>query len=333
MPKVSVVLITLNAGEFLGPAVDSILAQSFRDFEVIAIDSASSDGTRERLAGVGDPRLRPVDLPCPCGVALPRNLGIALAQGELIAVMDADDVMHPERLARQAAFLDANPDIQVLGSSFVLMRGAERQERRQPAEDGVIKARLVNVNGNAMHDPTVMMRADFLREHALGYPPLETDASHGLWLDCLRAGARFANLEEPLLFYRRHGRNHTVLKAERMQRTKRSLRVAVLQTLLPDLPSSDCADIARVMEERRALGLLEATAGLRAIERADRIRLCAHGADRDALMAVLAYHHGRVARLLEAAIKGEGAADPGPAAGHADDDGGAATPPGPVTRR
>ena len=111
MPRVSIVLPTYNAADYLAEMIDSALRQTFEDFEFLIIDSASSDTTAEIVRGYDDSRITFTELPFVCEGAIKRNLGISQATGDYIAMMDADDIMVPERLEKQVAFLDENPDI------------------------------------------------------------------------------------------------------------------------------------------------------------------------------------------------------------------------------
>lgn len=299
MPKVSVVMPVLDPGPFFERALGSTLAQSFGDLELIAVDSGSTDGTRERLAAETDPRLHVIDLPGRCGPATPANLAIALARGEYIAFMDADDEMHPERLARQVAFLDATPEVDCLGSTFTLVREGRRSPRTQPAGDARIKAMLLNCNGNAIHNPTVMLRAAFLQDRGLGYPTILTDHDHALWVAMAKAGATFANLEDDLLTYNRHATNYTARHAEMYRWGKAPIRAELLLALYPDLTALEAGAIAGLMTERASHGLAEACAGMRAVERVTRMAGCALGADHAVAVQILRYHHGRAAGALK----------------------------------
>ena len=106
-PRISVLLPVWNGERFLPAAVASILAQSFTDFELLAVDGGSTDRTLEILAGFRDPRIR--ILPAPPGIVAALNLGLASARGEWIARQDADDLSRPERLAVQWAAVQRNP--------------------------------------------------------------------------------------------------------------------------------------------------------------------------------------------------------------------------------
>ncbi|RMG28363.1 MAG: glycosyltransferase family 2 protein, partial [Gammaproteobacteria bacterium] len=125
-PRVSILLPVRNAADRLGPCLDSIAAQTLRDYELLCIDDHSCDGTRALLVARSrrDPRLRILDSPGR-GIVAALNHGLVHARGAFIARMDADDRMHRERLARQWAFLRAHPELELVGSRVrILPAGA-----------------------------------------------------------------------------------------------------------------------------------------------------------------------------------------------------------------
>jgi hypothetical protein len=115
-PCVSVVMAVRDGARFLRQALDSVLGQTLRDLELVVVDDGSVDGSRAVLASCLDPRLIRLENPVPLGLAASLNRGVAVARAELIARQDADDVSHPERLARQVAALHARPDLALLGT-------------------------------------------------------------------------------------------------------------------------------------------------------------------------------------------------------------------------
>ena len=117
MPTVSVIMSAYNAEAFLREALDSILAQTFEDFELIVVDDGSVDRTLEILAEYTDPRLRVIQNRCNLGAGAARNQGLRVARGKYFAVQDADDASVPDRLALQVAYLDAHPDVGLIGST------------------------------------------------------------------------------------------------------------------------------------------------------------------------------------------------------------------------
>jgi glycosyltransferase involved in cell wall biosynthesis len=117
---VSVIMPVYNAGAFLEPAVQSVLAQTLTDFEFLAIDDGSRDGSYEYLQRVNDPRMRVARNERNLGACATLNRLIEMARGRYLARMDADDVIYAQRLARQVAALEADPAIDVLGCGSVI---------------------------------------------------------------------------------------------------------------------------------------------------------------------------------------------------------------------
>jgi len=109
-PGLSVIIPTYNRAPLVKEAVASVLAQTWRDFEVLVVDDASRDGTAEALAAFGS-RIRLLRSPSRLGVAAARNLGISAARGQWLAFLDSDDLWRPEKLARQMAYLAGLPEL------------------------------------------------------------------------------------------------------------------------------------------------------------------------------------------------------------------------------
>ena len=121
-PRVSVVMPIYNGAAFLASSIDSVLAQTIPDFELILVDDGSTDGTAEiiRDYAARDARIVPVAKPN-SGIADTLNRGLAVARGEWVARLDSDDLMVPERLERQLAFMAANPDAIAAGSYYEII--------------------------------------------------------------------------------------------------------------------------------------------------------------------------------------------------------------------
>jgi glycosyltransferase involved in cell wall biosynthesis len=199
MPKVSVLLPTYNNETTLGAAIDSILGQTFADFELLVIDDASSDGTPALLAKYTDPRLRIIRNETNLKIVAALNSGLDQAKGDYIARMDADDISLPKRFALQCAYLDSHPPIGVVGS-WIEIFGTQRVSyiHRCPATHDEIIAASFFVN--PMAHPTVMMRRSALAgaHYATDYPYAE---DWELWCRLMET-LRFANMQEVLVRYR-----------------------------------------------------------------------------------------------------------------------------------
>ena len=155
--KVSVVMPVRDGERFVAEAIGSVLGQTVSDLELIVVDDGSTDSTPALLAGVADPRVRVLTQP-PSGLAPALNAGCAEAAAPVIARMDADDVALPDRLEWQLAFLDAHPDVALLGGGIVLVDEEGREFDREPAA-----AAPALVDRNDLVHGTVVMRTESFR--------------------------------------------------------------------------------------------------------------------------------------------------------------------------
>jgi hypothetical protein len=189
---------------FVVEAVESVLAQTERDLELIVVDDGSSDSTPRLLAEITNPRVRVLTQE-PRGLAPALNAGCAVATAAVIARMDADDVALPDRLERQLAYLDANPDVALVAGGIVLIDERGREFDREPG-----RATLAGRN-DIVHG-TVAMRTSAFRE--LGGYRLDQAEDYDLWL---RFQERYgvAAIEEPVIRYRFHPGQFSVTKLER----------------------------------------------------------------------------------------------------------------------
>ncbi len=205
-PVVSVVLPVYNAARYLPAALASILAQTWRDFELIAVNDGSTDGSAAVLEAFAarDPRLRVCHRPN-TGITGALNHGLGLARGEFIARMDADDEAAPTRFAAQVARLRADPRLVALGSAVTFMDAAGHPVKAfpRPCDHAAIERALLDGDGGAMIHPAVMLRAAAVRAVG-GYRP---EALHvedlDLFLRLARVGL-LANLPTDELRYRVH---------------------------------------------------------------------------------------------------------------------------------
>jgi hypothetical protein len=204
-PALSVLMPARNAAPFLAAAVDSILGQTYGDFELIVVDDGSTDATAALLADYAglDRRVRMLAGP-PVGVSAALNRAAAAAAAPILVRMDADDVSLPGRFRCQRDYLDRHPEVGVVGSAFAVIDAGGRRllGRRPPTDDAAIRRHLLAGESVVAH-PSVAMRADLFKR-AGGYRstfPAAQDLD--LWLRLL-PNTRFANLPDELLLYRLH---------------------------------------------------------------------------------------------------------------------------------
>ncbi|MFL5340331.1 MAG: glycosyltransferase family 2 protein [Gemmataceae bacterium] len=215
IPRVSVVLPVHNGERFLAEALDSVLTQTFDDFELLAIDDGSADRTPEILAGYAakDRRVRIV-ANGKQGFAQALNSGIELARGDYIARMDADDICLPQRFARQVQFLDANRNITACGSDVEVFEPRRVGDYRLPRSSDAVRCHLLFYC--ALSHPTVMMRTKDIRDLDPVYrPEYGGTCDFDLWCRLDRGGLRMANIPEVLVRYRRHAAQITTSDGDR----------------------------------------------------------------------------------------------------------------------
>lgn len=207
-PEVSVLMPCFNVEDTVDAAVESVLAGDFSDFELVAVDDGSTDGTADRLNwwSSQDARVRVLSRPHR-GIIDTLNVGLAACRGEFIARMDSDDWSWPERLGKQRDFLREHGDIALVGCQ---VEGFPRNKVRQGFQayldwlNGLVSTedihREIFVESPVVH-PSVMLRRDWLdrvghyQEH--GWPE-----DYDLWLRLHVAGARLAKVPQTLLSWR-----------------------------------------------------------------------------------------------------------------------------------
>jgi glycosyltransferase involved in cell wall biosynthesis len=205
--RVSVVIPCYNGARYLREALDSALAQTHGDVEILVADDGSTDDSVAIATSYGT-RIRCLRQPN-AGPSAARNLALRAASGEYVALLDADDLHHPTKLARQVAVLQARPEIGVVYCGWRLVddTGRELPERGWPAVEGDVLERLVL--GNLVHPVTVLMRRDLV-DRVGGFDercPVNEDWD--LFLRAGRQGARWACVDEALCDYRLHpGQSH-----------------------------------------------------------------------------------------------------------------------------
>ena len=208
-PAISVILPVYNAEAYVREAVESILAQTFTDFELIAINDGSTDdsGAILRKLAARDTHIVLVERSND-GLVSALNKGLEIARADLIARMDADDVAMPERFALQHARMSQEPELVVLGSFIRVMdKTGDIIHLSEYPLTPKATARCLERGGCPVANPAVMMRRDAVLK-AGGYRKAFSHAEdYDLWLRMSDLGYTIANLPQPLLNYRWHGAN------------------------------------------------------------------------------------------------------------------------------
>lgn len=194
-----------NGEAFLREAIDSILTQTYRDFEFVIYDDCSTDRTPEIIQSYKDSRIvsrRNID-----NQGLTRNLadGVARSEADYIVRMDADDIAYPQRLEKQLEWMDAHTEVSIMGTpvSYFHRIPGDGGISYEPYGNEIIKAYLF-ISFTLKH-PTIIIRRQHLIDNSLNYnPDFRYSQDHTLYFDCIRSGLQFANYSEPLLYMRSH---------------------------------------------------------------------------------------------------------------------------------
>ena len=194
-----------NKAPFLKEALDSIFAQTFTDFEIIAVDDKSTDESLQVLRSIEDPRLKVVELERNVGHPGATQTAFEQSQGEYIIRCDADDLSHPERFAKQVAFMDAHPEIGMSGGALQLF-GDSDGVWKFPLDNDACQAQVLFTT--PVPDGASIIRRSVLVRNHIGFkntwPRVAAD-----WLFMLDMAdvSRFGNIPEIVLYYRRGEQN------------------------------------------------------------------------------------------------------------------------------
>lgn len=217
-PRVSVLMPAYDAAPYLPAAIESLLGQSFGDFELIVIDDGSTDATPEILAGIDDPRLIVLRQPDNRGYVPALNRALEEARGEYVARQDADDVSLPGRLAAQVEALDRDLGLVLVGTGYrtVDVTGDPLASHQPPTGDAAIRWQMLF--HNAFVHSSVMFRRRALDRAGLRYDASYVPAEdYRLWSQLLEEG-RGANLPQPLAGHRKHAEQISERQADRQRR-------------------------------------------------------------------------------------------------------------------
>jgi glycosyltransferase involved in cell wall biosynthesis len=209
-PVISVITSCYNASKYLCEAVDSVINQTFKDFEYILIDDGSIDETAEIIRGYArkDNRIVVIEK-ANTGLTDSLNVGLRTAKGTWIARLDADDVALCKRFETQINFLTYNPKIVLLGSACFVIDDTGRYIKRKsyPTENDILCKRLEN-NGTTFPHSSVLFRTDLARRLGGYRIRLEGAEDRDLWLR-LSVNGKIASLDEPLIKLRKHSESIT----------------------------------------------------------------------------------------------------------------------------
>lgn len=219
-PKISVVMPVYNGERYLAEAIESILNQTFRDYEFIIVYDKSKDNSLQIIKSyiMKDNRIKLIELDNK-GLVYSLNTGVDLARGKYIARMDADDISLPERFEVQYNYLEDNPDVDILGA-YIEVFGEDEvnklsMEKRFNEEINENNLYPKLVNGCPIAHPSVMMRSEFAKEkrYNVDYSKME---DYELWVRAYKKGYTIRNVDKVLLRYRLHNDSKSYSEKEEL---------------------------------------------------------------------------------------------------------------------
>ena len=243
-PAVTVLMAVHNAERFLAEAIESVLAQTFHDFELLIIDDGSTDRTADVVNQFNDPRVRYMTAGRRLGLPGALNLGLGNASGDLVARQDHDDVSDPRRLERQVEYFEAHPDVALAGSrAWLIDEKGERIGQLNRCLDDV-SIRWYHLLDNPFVHSSVMFRRGVVWDELGGYDAsLPSSEDYELWSRVLQRHV-VANLPERLLFYRlsavsKMAADETAWEQGPFPETTRNLVRRNIRSMLGDVASEE----------------------------------------------------------------------------------------------
>ena len=201
LPHVSVLLPVHNGAKYISDAIESILNQTYENFEFIIVEDASTDESKEIIRSYQDKRIKLVENEINLGQASSMNIGLNISSGKYIARIDQDDISLPTRLQKQVEFMENNIEVGVCGTWMEYI-GKLSGILRLETEDSAIKIKLLR--DTELSHPTVMIRKSILNEHSLRYDSSFSPAEdYCLWTQ-LSKHCKLGNIGEVLIQYRIH---------------------------------------------------------------------------------------------------------------------------------
>ena len=242
--SISVIMATYNTGiPMLKEAVDSILNQTFSDFEFIIIDDGSTNDSGEYLRSLSDKRVKIIWSPENNGITKSLNIGLREAKGKYIARMDADDVSLPTRFEREFRFMEENPDVIVCGARIGIIDEKSNvtkkaRKMQEPEDMESYRVRMLFMNPGPIH-PTAFFRHEVLIDNHIFYDENLTYAQdYGMWETISHYG-KIVTLEEELLYHRRHGKQITTARRDVQMRCDKMTQKKILTALLGNVSDAE----------------------------------------------------------------------------------------------
>lgn len=251
-PRVTVLMSVHNGGRWLRAAIESVLAQTWRDFEFLILDDASSDDSATQIESFRDPRIRLIRLPENIGLTRSLNAGLREARGEFIARQDADDLSVSERLAKQLAYLEAHSTTPLVGAQARVVDADDRPRGVRDLPLEAVAIRWLCLLDNPIIHTAAMFRAATVRDELGGYDEsFPCCQDYELWARLLARHPAW-NHAERLVTVREHGGSISATRQSEAQEMVRRVVRKLADAWFPQLALDDAA-IALLCAYRRHL--------------------------------------------------------------------------------
>lgn len=234
-PQVTVLMAVYNGETYLRPAIESVLSQTFEDFEFLIVEDRSTDSSPQILSSFDDPRIQVMPNDRNIGLTPSLNVGLRASRGQFIARMDADDICAPDRLEKQVDMMRANPSLAIIGSSYRMIDadGKIVRTKIKPLDD--FQVRWVALFRTPIEHSSALIRRSILTENDLVYDERYRSAQdYDFWLRILDHGQGRV-LRDVLLDYRRHDDNITSSPSMNQMTNSREIALDNISQRWPEL--------------------------------------------------------------------------------------------------
>lgn len=243
MVKVSVLVPFYNSEAYIRQCINSILNQTFTDFELVLLNDGSTDKSEEIVQSYNDKRIKYYKNERNLGIPISHNKLMDLAQGEYLALVDSDNICLPERLQKQVEFLDNHPDVTVVGSWGELFNNFPAVTLLQKIKKNFINLGWVwcqpaevtleeTLRGNTcMHSSMMIRHQDFKNKNIRYNPDFDVAEDYDLLRQILVSGLKICNIQEVLFKYHLYGGNISITKKERMKKADIQVKVDICRDM------------------------------------------------------------------------------------------------------
>jgi glycosyltransferase involved in cell wall biosynthesis len=253
-PKVTILMAVFNGEEYIKDCIDSVLSQTYKDFEFLIIDDCSADSSIGIVKSYDDARIRVIENKRNLNQVKSLNIGLTHARGEYVARIDQDDMMLRHRLEKQVEFLDKRRDVSVVGTwgEVIDEKGSIFTILRLPVTIGEIAANVLFAGHFLMHS-SVIFRKDPVIESGKYDETFSFAEDYDLWTRLLLKGYRFANIPECLIKFRYHKKTSSRKFSDfQLNNTRRSI-----SNFIKSIIDGDCSPaLERLLDILINMGLM-----------------------------------------------------------------------------